>query len=272
MLSFFSVRFWVLRMAISKFVSKHLSLCSLLIAAFFSFVSVPQGLGQEIRVAYSNFPPLTGSYLNKDNPGLLMEIYSYVLTDLGYQPKLVQFPPKRIALNMESGIGIDLYACGEFSRGKRLKYLYGPKLLTLTAVLLQRNNLPPLEKIEDLKDQVIIKQRGFGGLARLVDPSNKIDEANFKSLVPMFLRGRASYLLDFKERLIPLLEDVEVQGYRLYELRKYGSYLCLNKRFDHAEKRLQDIHDGMVAFQDTDEGKALFKKYKYSGRFGDQAP
>ncbi|MCW9033178.1 MAG: hypothetical protein OQJ97_03085 [Rhodospirillales bacterium] len=236
-----------------------------------SWVFASQSFAEDITIAYSHFPPLTGVEIGQENvrSGLLHEMYIYALTDLGYTPQLLQYPPNRIKTKMAAGEDIDLYICGEFSKGKRPQYLYGPRFLTLTAVLIQNVEEPPLEKVKDLKGTIVLKQRGFGGLSNLIDPSNTISEANFKSIVPMFARRRVNYLIDYKERIEPLLREIEGIHFRMYEMHEYGGFLCLNRRFDNVDTRLKAIHEALVSFQDTDEGIALFEKYKYSGRFGE---
>jgi len=231
----------------------------------------PAAQAQEIRVAFSNFPPLIGDFETgeKARPGLLLEIYDKVLKDLGYQPVFRQFPPSRIGMHMAKGEEIDLYVCSEFSRGQRPHYHYGPQFLTLTAVLVRSMETPTLKDPGALKDKVILKQRGFGGLTKLLDPSNEIKNANFYSIVPMFNRRRVDYIADFKERIEPLLDEAKGHPYSLHTLKTYGSYLCLNKRFDNYQKRLEEIHNSILEFQDLDAGKALAKKYKFSGRFGE---
>ena len=241
----------------------------LLLAA--TFLPTPVKAGEPITVAYSDFPPLTGEYDgdSKNRPGLLVEMYQQVLSSLGYDVTAVKLPPKRIRTLMEQGKEIDLYVCGEFSQGQRPAYHYGPKFVSLTAILIQLASEPKLESVSELKDRTVLKQRGFGGLVKLLDPSNSFYEAGFTSIVPMLARQRAKHMIDYKERILPrLLEHFSPDDFRLYNLRRYTGSLCLHKRFDRVEERLEKIHDAMIAFQESDKGKELFAAYKYGGKFG----
>jgi len=85
----------------------------------------------------------------------------------------------------------------------------------------------------------------------------------------MFTHGRANYLLDFKERIeAMLIRQKNSPKYRTYQIRSFVAHMCLNRRFPDAEARIQSIHDAMVSFQDTPEGRRIFQKYGYTGRFG----
>jgi len=246
--------------------------CILLALLLFLGAKAPGSVaGEKITVAYSDFPPLTGKIDvgGRERPGLLIEMYQNVLSEMGYEVRALKLPPKRIGALMSRGQEIDLYICGEFSRGQRPAYSFGPKFISLTAVLIQLASEPPLGSVALLKNRAVLKQQGFGGLTNLIDPSNTFQEAKFTSIVPMLRRERSSYVVDYKERIIPrLLEKFGRDEFRVYELKRYKGYLCLNGRFDRVEERLQKIHDGMIAFQNSEKGKSLFAEYRYGGKFG----
>ena len=87
----------------------------------------------------------------------------------------------------------------------------------------------------------------------------------------MLARDRSSYLIDYKERILPrLFEHFSRDEIRIYNLRRYTGSLCLNKRFDRAEERLAKIHEAMMAFQNSEKGKQLFASYKFEGKFGSE--
>ena len=201
---------------------------------------------------------------------MLVSFYGHVLPSLGYDVKYQQLPPKRITAMMKNGDGIDLYACGDFSRGKRPHYAYGPRFVSVHVTLYQNAIQPPLASIGELKNTRVLKQHGYGGMAKYLDPSNKYMLAHANGLISMFTHERSMYLLEFKERFQYLIKSrKDIPAYRAYEVRRFDAFLCLNKRFDNTEKRVLDIHNAMVRFQDTDKGRALIAKYAFTGRLGE---
>lgn len=225
----------------------------------------------KLTVAFSIFPPFSNDMARAkpEGPGLLVAYYKNVLPKLGYDLNLSQIPPKRIQVMMDRGDGIDLYVCGDYSKGKRPHYTYGPRFISVHVVLIQNAKQTKLANIMDLKNTQILKQHGFGGMTKLLNPSNKYLLAYDDSLISMFTLERSHYLLEFKERFDYMAKSHKnLPDYRIYKVRKFDGFLCLNKRFGDSEKRIKDIHNAMVNFQDTATGRKLIAKYAFSGRLG----
>mgnify|MGYP001189777823 CR=1 FL=1 len=82
----------------------------------------------------------------------------------------------------------------------------------------------------------------------------------------MFAHGRANYLLDFKECIEAMLEkEKKTPKYRTYPIQSFVAHMCLNRRFPNAEARFQRIHNAMVKFQDTPEGRRIFQNMVIPG-------
>jgi hypothetical protein len=227
--------------------------------------------GEKIVVTYSQFPPLTESSTGKaeDGPGLLIEFYNKILPDLGYEIEYWPLPSKRIRSLMDAGKEVDLYTCGISTKEQRTQYVFGPALTTVSIHLFQNAEKRVLGSYKDLKSERVLKQHGFHTLEKILDPSNSYVEAHYRSLASMFVQKRADYLIGFKERqLAQLRKKPGGFKWRSYPVKTFNGYLCLNRRFENAEKRVMDIHNAFLAYQETPEGQALFDKYDFVARFG----
>jgi|GEM_PF-4164988 len=250
---------------------KHYVICFCL-SLVFCLAILSQAKAETLNVTYSNFPPFTGGKLingHVDDIGLMLEIYNAVLPKLGFSINYLQLPPARIVKLMENGTKVDLYLCGDHSLGKRPFYAFGPAFLSLSINLLQKTTLPVLDNPRTLQDTPILKQQGFSGLKRLLDPSNKFIEVPTKSIAGVLVTRHINYVLGFKDRLeILFTSRKDIPSYRYYKLKEFKAHLCLNKRIPNAQQMVQKIHDAIVTFQDTPDGRSLFEKYEYKGRFG----
>jgi hypothetical protein len=243
-----------------------------ILATLYSLLGKP-AVAESLNVAFSVFPPLHNpkALATPDRSGVLVEFYKNVLPILGYKVKLLQLPPKRINSFLNKGENIDMYNCADFSRSNRKHYAFGPPFVFLNVLLYQNAKLPILSNYHTLKNQDIIKQHGFNGLKKLLDPSIRFLEGHSASVPTMFARGRANYLLDIKERMETMLKTEKgLPPYRTYPIRSFIAHLCLNKRFKDAENRVIKIHEAMVEYQDSPAGQNIIKKYGYTGRFGRQ--
>ena len=225
----------------------------------------------KIVVTYSRFPPLTESATGKaeDGPGLLIEFYNKILPALGYEIDYRPLPSKRIRRLMEAGEEIDLYTCGISTKNRRTQYVFGPPLTTVSIHLFQNAEKQILASYKDLKSENVLKQHGFHTLEKILDPSNTYTEAHYRSLAAMFAAKRADYLIGFYERQLAQLRKKRGKfKWRSYPLKTFNGYLCLNRRFENHEKRVMDIHNAFLAYQETPEGRAIFDKYDFVARFG----
>jgi len=246
---------------------------ALVLATSFLFAPSQSVRAENVTAVFSVFPPLSypKAAERSAGPGILVEIYQKVLPALGYNVDLLQLPPKRIVALMAKGQTVDLYGCADYTIGKRPHYAYGPPIISLNVQLFQNASEPIMASHKDLKSQTVIKQHGFNGLEKLLHSSNTFLNAHSSGVAAMFTHGRANYMLDFKERIeAMLIRDKNTPQYRTYHIRSFVAHMCLNRRFPDAEERIQRIHDAMVNFQDTSEGRQLFQKYGYTGRFGAQ--
>ncbi len=232
----------------------------------------PSPAAENLTVTFSVFPPLhnANALANPDNQGALVEFYKKVFPTLGYNVRLLQLPPKRIGILMDKGETVDVYSCATRTLKNRPHYAFGPPFTRVTIQLFQNARLPALNSIEDVRNSVIIKQHGFVSLKRLLDSSNSYLDAHSSSVVAMFARGRADYLLDFKERSEAMItKERNMPKYREYPIRVLRGHICLNKRFKNAQERVNKMHVAMLDFQDSPEGQRILRKYGYTGRFGD---
>ncbi len=226
-----------------------------------------------LNIAYSDFPPFTGNSLtpnSADSPGMMMEIYNAVLPKMGFSITYMQLPPARIVNMMNAGETIDLYLCADHTIDKRPHYAFGPPILHLSIDLIQKVTAQKLNKTQDLKNSTILKQEGFKGLTKLLDPSNNFVDVQSKSIAGVFATRDIEYLIGFKDRLEILFRQREdVPAYRIYNLRSFSAHLCLNKRVENAEQIVHQIYDRLIAFQDTIKGRQIMMKYDYKGRLGE---
>lgn len=225
---------------------------------------------ERLVVGYTHVPPITGARADHpDEKGLLIELYERVLPTLGYDPEFMQLPPARLANLMEKGQRIDLYVCASRTRTKRPSYVFGDVFVTLNIELFQIASETKLQSFKALKDQTVLKQHGYSSLKNVLDKSNSFIDVPYESLVPMFARRRAPYLIGFRERLKPLM-DVRIGelGYRSYNIKTLKAHLCLRDRFPDTGHRVKQIHEAVVAYQNTPDGADLFKRYMYESLFG----
>ena len=169
---------------------------------------------------------------------------------------------------MDKGEGIGLYACYDFTRGKRPHFEYGPLFLPVHVTLHQNSKELSLATFKDLKNATILKQHGFDGITKLLDLSNKHLLAYAEGLISPFAFKWTMHLLEFKVRFDYMAESRrDIPDYRSYPVRRFDSFLCLNKLINNSKSRIFDRYKALADFQDTEMGRNLIEKYAFSGRF-----
>ena len=125
-----------------------------------------------------------------------------------------------------------------------------------------------LATFKDLKNATILKQHGFDGITKLLDLSNKHLLAYAEGLISPFAFKWTMHLLEFKVRFDYMAESRrDIPDYRSYPVRRFDSFLCLNKLINNSKSRIFDRYKALADFQDTEMGRNLIEKYAFSGRF-----
>lgn len=225
----------------------------------------------DMRYVFTAFPPLAFSADQPDprGPGLAVEIMQRVVPKTGHRLVTQELPVKRILKYLEQGKHVDLFICADFNKRKYPRLAYGPSIMRFTTVLYQATDQPLLKDPKDLRDAVIYFHDGTRGPRSYMHASNRFIGAPFTSLPTMLANGRTSNVVEYKERadyMFGLMRDR--RDYRTYEIASLTFSLCVRGGFPDAQDVVDQLHREILDLQDSGDGRALFIKYGYTGRFG----
>ncbi|MDE1465899.1 transporter substrate-binding domain-containing protein [Spartinivicinus poritis] len=227
-----------------------------------------------LKVGYFHIPPYfyDTEEVDSNKPGLIIEIYHKMFPTLGIEYQLIRLPASRLK-RMAQQQRLDLILVAHFfTHSFSEKFFCSQAIFSDYPTLYQNTNQPELTDISKLQNQLIlVTQESYSFLKNYLPKDNFYQSIAWpQSMINMFIKKRAFYILDYESRIGDRLSQrLPESKYRKYILDEIPIVICINKKYPKSIDILDAIVKYLIDYQDTKEGKFVFKKYNYHGRFGE---
>lgn len=177
-----------------------------------------------VRIAYVEFPPITGQNDDRKPTGSFIDITRKVAVEAGYKPEFIYLPISRAYLYLTNG-SIDVWpgvTNVPVLEGEILESWASPFPIQLSAWYLKDRR--PLTHFDQLQNTTVIIIGGYtyGGLSSWLEaePSIRVTEApNYRAALEMLKRGRGDYLLGHRQPVMNTLRLPADRMIRQSEIR-----------------------------------------------------
>lgn len=211
--------------------------------------------GEPLKVGVLDFPPFYVVKSETDVSGSMAEIIRKTLDRAGIDYVLNGLPPKRLYKNLADGtthIWMGIKGVPDYDGQVLYSNIQTEEIDVCLYTLADK---PLLNSLDELKGKKVITIRGYGygGMIKfLEDPANNITadptdghELAFKKL----LKGRADYLLDYKQPAEIMIKKEKLTGLKNRSLKNIKVQFIISKKAPDAENLLKKIDAAYLALK-----------------------